>query len=67
MNTSSVWTGHSGVRIEYLATPPILVLGPASGRRYEFSLHQRYQLVDLADVPHMLRTPYFRALPPMVG
>ena len=62
MTRSTNWNQSGGVRVEYLAHPPIFLHGPSSGRRYEFPAIHSVQIVDPADAAQLLRTPYFRVL-----
>jgi len=48
------------VTLQYLESSPIVVTGPASGRRYEFSGARPNQAVDARDVEALLRTRFFR-------
>jgi len=49
----------SSVAIRYLQRPRILVLGPVSGKQYEFSVGSAIQVVDSRDVAGLLRTGFF--------
>ena len=51
---------RGAVQLEYLEKSRILVTGPATGRRYEFSDALRTQMVDSRDAPPLLRTRFFR-------
>lgn len=51
---------YSSVNLRYLERSPILVLGPATGRRYEFSGAKPVQSVDTRDLEALLRTRFFR-------
>ncbi len=48
------------VRVRYRFDSPILVRGPATGRRYDFSADAPVQAVELRDAEALLRTRYFR-------
>jgi len=50
---------QSSVAIRYTETSPILVLGPASGRRYQFSRAKPVQIVEARDAAALLRTRFF--------
>jgi hypothetical protein len=50
---------QSSVAIRYTETSPILVLGPASGRRYQFSGAKPVQTVEARDAAALLRTRFF--------
>jgi len=47
-------------RIRYVEVSPILVHGPATGRRYAFSGADPVQAVDARDAEGLLRTRFFR-------
>lgn len=47
-------------RIRYVEVSPILVRGPATGRRYSFSGANPVQAVDARDAERLLRTRFFR-------
>jgi hypothetical protein len=51
---------YSSVALRYTETSSILVLGPASGRRYQFSGSSPVQVIDARDVTALLRTGFFR-------
>jgi hypothetical protein len=48
------------VRLRYLASAPIRVDGPVSGRAYSFSKEQPNQAVDARDAEPLLRTRFFQ-------
>jgi hypothetical protein len=48
------------VTLRYSESSPILVRGPATGRRYEFSGTHPVQTVDPRDAAALLRTRFFR-------
>lgn len=56
------WAGSpcDSVTLRYLESSPILVLGPATGRQYEFSGAHPFQSVDARDAEPLLRTLFFR-------
>jgi hypothetical protein len=47
------------VTLRYTATAPILVVGPATGRKYRFSSAEPVQSVARADARRMLATMLF--------
>lgn len=51
---------HNIVRLRYLASAPIRVDGPVSGRAYSFSKEQPNQAVDARDAEPLLRTRFFQ-------
>ena len=51
---------HAAVTLHYLASSPIRVRGPATGRQYEFSGSRPLQAVDSRDASALLRTNFFR-------
>ncbi|MBV9743892.1 MAG: hypothetical protein JO099_09015 [Acidobacteriia bacterium] len=59
-NGAPVTTPPDWVRIQYLEVSPVRVMGPFTGRSYEFSGSQRIQTVDTRDAQSLLRTRFFR-------
>ena len=58
---SSASTALQGmVTLRYLERSPILVMGPATGRQYNFSAGDPLQSVDGRDVAALVRTRFFR-------
>jgi hypothetical protein len=51
---------RSTVVLRYTETSPVLVLGPASGRQYQFSGLKPLQTVEARDAAVLLRTGFFR-------
>lgn len=51
--------GWSSVGLRYLEKSPIRVLGPATGRKYEFSAVNSVRSVDARDAESLLRTRFF--------
>jgi len=51
---------YSLVPLRYTETSPMLVLGPATGRQYQFSGSNPVQAVDRRDVVALLHTRLFR-------
>jgi hypothetical protein len=51
-----------GGMVALRSIPPggVFVLGPATGRQYEFSAVAPVQMVDTRDAPALLRTSWFR-------
>ena len=49
-----------GARLEYLHRSPVRVLGPVSGRQYDFSAAAPVVTVDARDVQGLVATGYFR-------
>ena len=47
------------VKLRYLASVPVLVNGPVSGKPYSFSREESDQFVDARDAEPLLRTRYF--------
>jgi hypothetical protein len=47
------------VNLRYLQNSPIRVLGPITGRQYEFTASHPVQLIDPRDAPGLLRTRLF--------
>ena len=51
---------EEAVTLRYLERSPILVHGPATGRRYNFSAGSPLQTVDKRDAAVLMRTRFFR-------
>jgi len=51
---------YSIVNLRSLEKSPILVRGPATGRKYDFSRTHPVQAVDARDADALLRTRFFR-------
>jgi hypothetical protein len=51
---------YSSVGLRYLENSPIRVLGPVTGRLYEFSGSRPVQSVDSRDAVPLSRTRFFR-------
>ena len=58
------WTQRawSSITLQYLESSPVLVVGPVTGRRYEFSAARPIQSIDGRDAATLLRTPFFRRI-----
>ena len=50
---------YGAVKLRYLASAPVLVNGPVSGKPYAFSRDECDQFVDPRDAESLLRTRYF--------
>jgi len=48
------------VRLRYVESSPIRVLGPSTGRHYEFSASHTVQSVDPSDASILLQSRFFR-------
>jgi len=57
--TAAASLGHAQQKLRYRERSRIVVLGPATGRHYEFSAAQPVQSVDPRDTLALLRTGFF--------
>jgi len=57
---SSVTEGTPSIALQYTETSRVVVEGPVTGRRYEFSADRAIQMVDSRDVTALLTTRFFR-------
>ena len=57
---ASAQSPSSSVALRYTESSPVRVMGPVTGRQYDFSGSRSVQAVDSRDAPALLRSRFFR-------